>query len=655
MGLGICSWNINSSGGNFAPTTGLTYDSIGLACSDETTQLTNGASKVSIRAPYEYFITGVTAYLGTTGSTDSIIDVNHNGSSLFSSAITIGSGSYYTFATNLSQTALTNSSIITVDIDSSGTGAKGLKIWLNGFRNQAAIGSLVTTGTGGGPSTGVVNGINTFTGGTFTNPSVNVTALTINTLTVSGATSLGTVSATTFYSGSTPLSTIISNIASGITTPSTFIQNGINTFTGGTTQFPSVNITAATLNNLTVTGTTSLGVLSATTIYSGGTNLSTIISNIVSNSLSGGTGTTGQFQKIYSSNDTWTAPAGVYSVVVELWGGGGGGGAGFGTASNALQGGGGGASGAYILGEVAVIPGTTYSILIGSGGTPGYWIDNAGLPNSSVSAKAGGDSVFGNLIATGGTFGTNPNGTSAGVGGVAPYLTNFPSQDIVYQSTYFFTRGNSGANQTGVGGSSDNSGGAGGDTTIFGRLKLLSDSGGVGGITPNVAVSQIGGSASYFGGGGAGGTGYYLDGNGEKMGYSGGSGTSGLIILKWNAGSGTTFNYTNTFSGGTISGNTIVTANLSATTFYSGSTSLNDIFGRYALSSHTHTISDISNLQGSLDSKANLSGATFTGNIISGATNLENLFLIKDGTRKITVGTTTPTNPTIGDLWCDTN
>ena len=56
------------------------------------------------------------------------------------------------------------------------------------------------------------------------------------------------------------------------------IQNGINTFTGGTTSLPTVNITAATLSTLTVSGATSLNTMSATTVsastlYSGSTNL----------------------------------------------------------------------------------------------------------------------------------------------------------------------------------------------------------------------------------------------------------------------------------------------------------------------------------------------------------------------------------------------
>ena len=57
--------------------------------------------------------------------------------------------------------------------------------------------------------------------------------------------------------------------SSGPQGPSTTIQNGTNTYTGGTTTNPSVNISAATLSQLTVTASTVLNTLSATTLYVG--------------------------------------------------------------------------------------------------------------------------------------------------------------------------------------------------------------------------------------------------------------------------------------------------------------------------------------------------------------------------------------------------
>ena len=83
------------------------------------------------------------------------------------------------------------------------------------------------------------------------------------------------------------------NVVTGTTGgSSTFVQNGFNTYTGGTDNFPTVNISAATLSYLSATS------ISATTFYSGATNLSSIIT-----SLSG------------SSGNLWSASTGVNSII----------------------------------------------------------------------------------------------------------------------------------------------------------------------------------------------------------------------------------------------------------------------------------------------------------------------------------------------------
>lgn len=65
----------------------------------------------------------------------------------------------------------------------------------------------------------------------------------------------------------------LSSITSGGGTTSTN-SNGLNTYTGGTALFQSINISGGTFNNITVTGNSSFNVLSATTFYSGSTPLS---------------------------------------------------------------------------------------------------------------------------------------------------------------------------------------------------------------------------------------------------------------------------------------------------------------------------------------------------------------------------------------------
>jgi hypothetical protein len=69
----------------------------------------------------------------------------------------------------------------------------------------------------------------------------------------------------------------------------------------------------------------------------------------------------------YRASGTWTAPAGVTRVMMEAWGAGGAGGPG---SPGAQGGGGGGGAGAYQRVVLAVVPGTTYDLVVGDGGQP---------------------------------------------------------------------------------------------------------------------------------------------------------------------------------------------------------------------------------------------------------------------------------------------
>src|SRR3990172_267876 len=130
---------------------------------------------------------------------------------------------------------------------------------------SSAITISISTGT-----TTINNGINTFTAGTFPNVSINITDASLNNLFTSGTTRFFQASATTFsagtlFSGSTDLYDIFSN---------TRIQPGTNTYTGGTLDSPTINVSALTIYNLTASGESYFtGGLSANTL-SGGTILS---------------------------------------------------------------------------------------------------------------------------------------------------------------------------------------------------------------------------------------------------------------------------------------------------------------------------------------------------------------------------------------------
>ena len=94
------------------------YD-LTVAASDETTAITTGTSKVTFYAPRNFTLNSVMATLTTTGSTDCVIDVNYNGSSVFSSPLTIPSGNYYS-ATTTSTSSISQYGRFTVDIDTAG-------------------------------------------------------------------------------------------------------------------------------------------------------------------------------------------------------------------------------------------------------------------------------------------------------------------------------------------------------------------------------------------------------------------------------------------------------------------------------------------------------------------------------------------------------
>jgi hypothetical protein len=108
---------------------------IPIACSDETTAITAGTAKVTFRMPYAMTLTKVKASL-TTASTSGLVtvDVNKNGTSLFSTLLTIDANekTSATAATAavLATTALADDDEITIDIDVAGTGSKGLKVYL---------------------------------------------------------------------------------------------------------------------------------------------------------------------------------------------------------------------------------------------------------------------------------------------------------------------------------------------------------------------------------------------------------------------------------------------------------------------------------------------------------------------------------------------
>jgi hypothetical protein len=184
---------------------------------------------------------------------------------------------------------------------------------------------------------------------------------------------------------------------------------------------------------------------------------------------------------IYTAIGTtsWTAPADVFSVEYLVVGGGGGSGGGYDTGA-----GGGGGGGMLLTGTLSVVPGTTYTIIVGDGGTAGT--ANRLIP-LEVNGGFGEDSTFGSITALGGEggFGSRlPSGGNNGTGGAA---ASPPST----------------ASTGGRGGGSNGGGGGGGGSSGAGGTKSGATAGTGGAGTAN----SLSGSSVTYGVGGGGGTG----------------------------------------------------------------------------------------------------------------------------------------------------
>ncbi|HPH91583.1 MAG TPA: hypothetical protein PLZ68_12215 [Ferruginibacter sp.] len=201
--------------------------------------------------------------------------------------------------------------------------------------------------------------------------------------------------------------------------------------------------------------------------------------------------------RTFTSSGTFLVPAGVTSVNVQCWGAGGGG------STTSIVGGGGG-GGAYASGSVAVIPGSTYNIVIGSRGASGTNGGNTSFNNTSI-------------VAAGGTSAGN-NAAAAGVGGsVAASVgtVRYAGGNGAAGSGSVAGGGGGGAGSTGTGNNAN--------TYIRGAAKTLN--GGAGGNGRRQTRGNGSNGANYGGGGG----GAY--GNGTSA--NGGLGGRGLAIISW--------------------------------------------------------------------------------------------------------------------------
>ena len=115
-------------------------ESLCTAASDETTVITTGIAKVTFRMPYAFTLTNIRGSLNTVSSSGSpIIDVNEAGTSVMTTNKVLIDVSEKTSVTAVTAVTITDPTLaddaeMTVDVDTAGTGAKGLKICLIGYQ-----------------------------------------------------------------------------------------------------------------------------------------------------------------------------------------------------------------------------------------------------------------------------------------------------------------------------------------------------------------------------------------------------------------------------------------------------------------------------------------------------------------------------------------
>ena len=113
-----------------------------LACSDETTAISDTGTVLTFYMPYDYTVTAVRASLTTsaTGGTLLAVDINEGGTSILDPVITIDASetTSTTAATApvIDDPDLANDAEMTVDIDQidSGGVSAGLKVYIIGYR-----------------------------------------------------------------------------------------------------------------------------------------------------------------------------------------------------------------------------------------------------------------------------------------------------------------------------------------------------------------------------------------------------------------------------------------------------------------------------------------------------------------------------------------
>ena len=205
----------------------------------------------------------------------------------------------------------------------------------------------------------------------------------------------------------------------------------------------------------------------------------------------------------FNSSGTFIVPAGVTSINVEAWGAGGGG-----SDRNGAAGGGGG--GAYTSGVINnLIPNSTITVIVGTGGSAG----NDGSPSS-----------VGAIIANGGaSTATRTGGNGGGASAVGGYIiASFSGGNGGDARNSANGNNNEGGGGGGGSATSSGSGGNGGNASATGGTGGTGEGAGGRGADGDGSPNAVAGTAPGGGGGGRG------EGNSTSR-----AGAAGRVIISW--------------------------------------------------------------------------------------------------------------------------
>lgn len=228
---------------------------------------------------------------------------------------------------------------------------------------------------------------------------------------------------------------------------------------------------------------------------------------------------------------TWVCPANVFSVSVVAVGGGAGGTVGYNY--NGLPCGGGGGGGLAWANEISVVPGNSYTVVVGAGGPgynftfsppavnggPSYFVANT-ITNAMVRA-GGGIQAFDAVAGVGGGYTINVASSSSGggFGGAGGTPSNFQGTGGGGAAGYTANGGSGGAPFAAGANGAGGGGGGGGSTNV-----TYNAGGGGGGVgIYGIGANGTGGGTSSIGFGGGGGSGG-TNGTDAANGKTGGTG-----------------------------------------------------------------------------------------------------------------------------------